>query len=255
MKFIIAFIFIIGNCWSKEIRPLSIDSNRKEILFPDDEDYSAGSFIYLYQRLDKKLKFAGSALINKCDSKGCASRIKRMRKNVILSYDLIYSTVEFSKEAPKKKNLLYGSAGGPLGLAYNVGYFNQVDEKFKFGGRLGLVSNIVGKVKINGVYVNVHQEFELWKWWNFDLNPYFEFGYFQGTLDFSEISGPAIDVSSPYFGAGMNAWKNWDRFFFIGRGGLSYNTLKPIYKDKGDEYNLSLAGFILTLELGIGLRF
>lgn len=255
MKFIIALILITTNSWSKEIRPLSIEPNKKEIHLPLDEDYSTGSFIYLYQRIDNKLKFAGSALINKCDANGCTSRIKKIRKNLVLTEDLIYSTIELNKAEHKKKHRLYGSVGGPLGFAYNLGYFNQVDKKFNFGGRIGLVSNIVGKVKINGVYINVHQEFELWKLWNIDLNPYFEIGYFQGTLNFSEISGPPINVSSPFLGLGMNVWKNWDRFFFIGRGGLSYNTLKPIYKDQGDKYNLSLSGTILVMELGIGFNF
>lgn len=255
MKFIIALILITSNCWSKEILPLSIEPNKKKLLFPVDVDYSTGSFIYFYQRINGKLKFAGNALINKCDASGCTSRIKKIRKNLVLSKDLIYSTIELTKAAQKKKQRLYVSLGGPLGFAYNVGYFNQYDKKFKFGGRIGLISNIVGQVKINGVYINVHQEFELWKLWNVDVNPYFELGYFQGTLNFSEIAGPTINVTSPYLGAGLNIWKKWDRFFFIGRGGLSYNTLMPIYKDKGDEYNLSLSGALLVVELGIGLNF
>lgn len=232
-----------------------VKPDNKGLIFPNNDEQEPSSLIFLYDKKETKLIFVGLAEVESCNEAGCFAKIKKIRKNIKVSENLIFSTVEYKKERKVGIQKVYGSLGGPFGVAYNLSYFNQIGKKNSIGGRLGVVSNTIGKIKLNGIYFNLQQEFELWKNWNLEFNPFFELGYFTGSVDFAELQGPKFKDSAPYLVLGINVWKNWQKAFIVGKLGYSYNFLESTYDAGGDKYNVSFAGSLMVAELGIGLTF
>jgi len=269
MRSLIIFLFLLSNAaFAFRLKPMSILPNNDGVVFHFSNYIAKGSQIFAYSK-GADGKFSLSALLNvtSCNLETCDAKILKLKKGSLLSDSDYFSTKKIggglkntsSRESAKRgfisKDLIFATYGGPLAFGVSAAWLKDWSTEFKFGLGAGLISADVGNVAFSGKYFDLIAEYQVWSMEEWQLHPYFQLGYLMTTLDFSSVNGTKISANAPFAGAGMNLRYEWTDWFFIFRGGYSYNKYESSYSDDNGSYSTPANRGIIVFETGLGYRF
>lgn len=202
-----------------------------------------------------------------CKTKSCRATFKKIRKNITVTNEHIFSTTTLplkkadDKETIEKetsvKEIVYGSFGGVFNYGLQLGYLRDIGNDFRAGVFFGTIDHDFEKVnlKSNLLALQGDYRFHTFEESGVHFGAYGEAGYSFATIDYSAYQGGSIKERAPFLATGAIFWKELDSFYVMFKGGYSYNFHSSSVSTDGRVITTPFDGGLFALELGAGYSF
>jgi hypothetical protein len=284
MRFLLALALLFNIAWAAEVQPLKVLPQNQGIIFTKTPGMAPKKKLLVYRRGPQGLALEGLLEVVVCKEKYCRANVQKLRPNVKLDTNLVYSTTRLDaakvaqrprvdaprKEAPRTQapktaakpgfapfDALYIGLGGPFGNGLQLSYLMQREAQYWWGVSAGYFSSTTDKIGFSGQFISGVLEYILWRNESgLSLNPNIEMGIFRGVIDFTDVdAGPIVTHMGPLVIAGVSLRQEFDSWFFSAGLGYSYNIIPSSFLSEGQQYQPNVAGGMLTFKAGLGLKF
>lgn len=249
---------------AEEVTPLKVFSGNKGFVVPYKGEIKPDQNIFVYDGE----KLIGVAKVVECKTKSCKATFRKVRKNTSITSDHTFSTSmsPLTKKPHEKgpeqkdsqdKETVYGSYGGVFNYGLQLGYLRDIGGDFRAGVYFGSINHDFEKVnlKSNLLALQSDYRFHTFEDSGIHFGAYGEAGYSFATIDYSAYQGGTIKERAPFLATGAIFWKELDSFYFMFKGGYSYNFHSSSVSTDGRVITTPFDGGLFALEFGAGYSF
>jgi hypothetical protein len=262
--FIIFLLCIISSTWAAELRPLKIMPQNQGVYFSNTGKLNPRQSVLVYRKSEDRYVLEGMLEIIGCKEKFCNAKVKKIKTNVVLNNQHIFSIVKLTAQIQRPQptvantsRAIYVGYGGPLQHGFLLSYMFKDRPHYSWGLSAGMFDQNIQNVGFSGFYSSLIMEYAIIKsqsGWH--LSPYLEAGIFRGVVDFTQLGGPMVTHFGPVTVAGLAWGKEWESWSLLMSGGYSYNILQTSYTDIDDSnFTTPMAGGLITFKAALGWKF